>query len=114
MANFTLDQIKELVNQGYKFEDIMKVNGDPAPVEDPKPIENPVGPVEKPAPVPVEKTAPADTGNKAILDAINNLTQVIQAGNIRMGGFPAPVGQVNPEDVLANIINPPGYTAGKK
>lgn len=114
MANFTLDQIKELVNQGYKFEDIMKVNGDPVPAEEPKPVENPVGPVENPTPVPVEKTAPEDTGNKAILDAINNLTQVIQAGNIRMGGFPAPVGQVSPEDVLANIINPPGYTAGKK
>ena len=109
---FSLDQINSLVNAGYKLEDILAVNG---------PVENTVDPVENPAPAPVPAPVPApapvpvpETGNKEILDAINNLTQVIQAGNLRFGGFPAPTGPVDAEQVLANIINPPGYTAGKK
>lgn len=112
---FNLAQINALVNAGYKLEEILEVNG---------PVENPVEPVENPAPAPAPAPAPVsapdpapapapETDNKAILDAINNLTQVIQAGNIRMGGFPAPAGQITAEEVLANIINPPGYTAGK-
>lgn len=105
---FSLDQINSLVNAGYKLEDILAVNG---------PVENPVDPVENPAPVPAPAPAPApaplEQSNKEILDAINNLTQVIQAGNLRFGGFPAPAGPVDAEQVLANIINPPGYTAGK-
>ena len=48
-----------------------------------------------------------------VLDAIKNLTQVIQSGNIRMGGFPAPVTPDDPGQILANIINPPAKT-GKK
>ena len=79
---FTLAQIDALVSAGYDLQEILAVNG---------PVENP---------------APAD-GNKAILDAITNLTQVIQNGNIRMGGFPAPVTPDDPGQILANIINPP-------
>ena len=93
---FSLDQINSLVNAGYKLEEILAVNG-------------PVDPVENAAPAP----APVEQSNKEILDAINNLTQVIQAGNLRFGGFPAPASPVDAEQVLANIINPPGYTAGK-
>ena len=100
---FNLAQINALVKAGYNLDEILEVNG---------PVENPVDPVENPAPAPAPAPAP-ETDNKAILDAINNLTQVIQAGNIRMGGFPAPAGQITAEEVLANIINPPGYTAGK-
>lgn len=110
---FSLDQINSLVNAGYKLEEILAVNG---------PVENPVDNVENtpapasapaPAPAPAQAPAPAEQSNKEILDAINNLTQVIQAGNLRFGGFPAPAGPVDAEQVLANIINPPGYTAGK-
>ena len=108
---FTLAQINALVNAGYKLEEILEVNG---PVEDPAtapapasaPGENPVEHVENPAPAPV--------GNDAVLDAINNLTKVIQSGNIRMGGFPAPVTPDDPGQILANIINPPVKKTGKK
>lgn len=107
---FTLAQINALVNAGYKLEEILEVNGPvedpaPAPAPAPAPVENPVEHVENPASAPV--------GNDAVLDAINNLTKVIQSGNIRMGGFPAPVTPDDPGQILANIINPPAKT-GKK
>ena len=107
---FTLAQINALVNAGYKLEEILEVNGPvenpaPAPAPAPAPVENPVEHVEKPISSPV--------GNEAVLDAINNLTKVIQSGNIRMGGFPAPVTPDDPGQILANIINPPAKT-GKK
>ena len=100
---FTLEQINALVSAGYDLGEILAVNG---PVEH---VEKPVETVENPAPAP----APAPVGNDAVLDAINNLTKVIQSGNIRMGGFPAPVTPDDPGQILANIINPPAKT-GKK
>ncbi len=102
---FTLEQINALVTAGYNLDDILAVNG---PVEH---VEKPVETVETPAPAPAP--APAPVGNDAVLDAINNLTKVIQSGNIRMGGFPAPVTPDDPGQILANIINPPAKT-GKK
>ena len=114
---FTLAQINDLVNAGYDLQEILAVNG---------PVGNPVGTVENPAqapapapaPAPAQAPAPAPapapaTGDNAILDAINNLTQIIQSGNIRMGGFPAPANANDPQEILASIINPPAKT-GKK
>lgn len=97
---FTLEQINDLVSAGYDLNEILAVNG---------PVEKPVETVENPAPA----TDPAPVGNDAVLDAINNLTKVIQSGNIRMGGFPSPVTPDDPGQILANIINPPAKT-GKK
>ena len=102
---FTMEQINALVSAGYDLNEILAVNG---PVEH---VEKPVETVETPAPAPAP--APAPVGNDAVLDAINNLTKVIQSGNIRMGGFPAPVTPDDPGQILANIINPPAKT-GKK
>ena len=104
---FTLEQINALVSAGYNLDEILAVNG---PVE---PVEKPVETVETPAPAPAPAPAPTPVGNDAVLDAINNLTKIIQSGNIRMGGFPAPVTPDDPGQILANIINPPAKT-GKK
>lgn len=104
---FTLAQINALVSAGYNLDEILAVNG---PVEH---VEKTVETVETPAPDPAPAPAPAPVGNDAVLDAINNLTKVIQSGNIRMGGFPAPVTPDDPGQILANIINPPAKT-GKK
>lgn len=102
MAKFTLAQVGKLLDAGYSLDDILAVD-------------NPVGTVENsapapaPAPAPVPAPAPA-TGDNAILNAINNLTQIIQSGNIRMGGFPAPSNANDPQEILASIINPPAKT----
>ena len=105
---FTLEQINALVSAGYDLNEILAVNG---PVE--KPVETVENPAPAPSPAPAPAPAPAPVGNDAVLDAINNLTKVIQSGNIRMGGFPAPVTPDDPGQILANIINPPAKT-GKK
>ena len=111
---FTLAQINDLVNAGYDLQEILAVNG---------PVENPVNNVNNPAPDPTPSPAPdptpspapvhTETGNSDLLNAINNLTNIIQSGNIRMGGFPAPVNPTDPQEILASIINPPTKT-GKK
>ena len=103
---FTLAQINDLVNAGYDLQEILAVNG---------PVENPVNNVNNPAPDPTPSPAPVhtETGNSDLLNAINNLTNIIQSGNIRMGGFPAPVNPTDPQEILASIINPPTKT-GKK
>ena len=108
---FTLAQINALVSAGYNLDEILAVNGPVANVE--KPMETVENPAPAPAPAPAPTPAPAPVGNDAVLDAINNLTKVIQSGNIRMGGFPAPVTPDDPGQILANIINPPAKT-GKK
>lgn len=105
---FTLSQIQDLVNAGYDLQEILAVNGT---------VEKPVETVENPAPAPAPAQAPAPASapqDTAILDAIQNLTNIIQNGNIRMGGFPAPANANDPQEILAKIINPPAKTAGKK
>ena len=114
---FTLSQIQDLVNAGYDLQEILTVNGTvEKPVET---VENPApapapAPVPAPAPAPATAPAPAVPQDNAILDAIQNLTNIIQNGNIRMGGFPAPANANDPQEILAKIINPPAKTAGKK
>lgn len=103
MAKFTLAQVGKLLDAGYSLDDILAVDNPVETVENPAPA-----PAPAPAPVP----APA-SGDNAILDAINNLTKIIQSGNIRMGGFPAPANANDPQEILASIINPPAKT-GKK
>lgn len=111
---FTLSQIQDLVNAGYDLQEILAVNGT---VE--KSVETVENPAPAPAPAPAPEPAPAlvpapASGDTAILDAIQNLTNIIQNGNIRMGGFPAPANANDPQEILAKIINPPAKTAGKK
>ena len=66
------------------------------------------------APVAAPAPAPAPAPQNEILAAIEKLSNTIQAGNIRAGGFPAPDGGITADQVLANIINPPGYTGKEK
>lgn len=94
---FTIEQINQLVNAGYKLEEILEINN-PAPTPTPAPT---------PAPAPQEQ---GTASNGDILNAINNLASIIQNNNIRMGGFPAPVNPNDPQEILASIINPPSKT----
>lgn len=96
-SGFTVSEIMGLVNPSDHAED-------PAPAPAPEP---------EPEPALVQAPAAQPAGDSAVLAAIENLTKTIQAGNIRAGGFPAPDGGNTAENILANIINPPGYAGDK-
>ena len=97
---YSKQEIAYLLKSGFSLSEIMQTDG--IVPQDPEPV---------PAPEPVPVPAPAD--NADVLAAIEKLTQTIQAGNIRAGGFRDPLPENSAENILANIINPPGYTTGK-
>ena len=94
---YNKQQIAYLLKNGFTLDEIMQTDGVQAHEE-------------QPAPAP----APAPAPQNEILAAIEKLSNTIQAGNIRAGGFPAPDGGITADQVLANIINPPGYTGKEK
>ena len=109
---YSKQEIAYLLKSGFSLGEIMATDGiapaqtpEPAPAPEPEPAPAPA-PEPAPAPAPEPQTA-------SVLAAIENLTKTIQAGNIRAGGFPAPAGESTAETILANIINPPGYTGNK-
>ena len=93
---YSKQEIAYLLKSGFSLSEIMATDG--------------VTPEPQPEPTPAPQ--PQDNSS-AVLAAIENLTKTIQAGNIRAVGFPSPDPQQTAENILANIINPPGYT-GKK
>lgn len=109
---YSKQEIAYLLKSGFSLSEIMQTDGvvisDPAPAADPAPDPEPVPVVPAPVPAPVQTP-----DNANILAAIEKLTQTIQAGNIRSGGFSTPNPETSTESILANIINPPGYTTGK-
>lgn len=63
---------------------------------------------EKPEAVPAAPAAPAsDERDDKVLGAINALTAAIQKMNVQSSNIPGGDLETTPEDVLANIINPP-------
>lgn len=109
---YSKEEINFLQNRGFTLAEIMEM--DTAPEDSPAPAPNPA-PTPAPTPAPALAPAPAPALDlDPVMSAIENLTKAIQAGNLRAGGFPSPDPQkIDAETVLANIINPPGYT-GKK
>lgn len=113
---YSKQEIAYLLKSGFSLAEIMQTDGiEPVPEPAPAPAPEPApAPAPEPAPAPAPEPAPAPAqDNKSVLEAIENLIKVIQAGNIRAGGFPSPVDEKTADSILANIINPPGYT-GKK
>lgn len=110
---YSKQEIAYLLKSGFSLSEIMATDGI-TPTDTPVKPEQSVEP-EKPVEVekPAEKEVQPVSDNAPVLSAIENLTRAIQAGNIRAGGFAAPVGETTAESVLANIINPPGYTGNK-
>lgn len=63
---------------------------------------------EKPDAAPTAPAAPAsDERDDKVLGAINALTAAIQKMNIQSSNIPGGDLETTPEDILANIINPP-------
>lgn len=96
-----------LLQSGFTVSEIMAIVNPSDPTE--APASDPA-PEPEPEPAPVQAPAAQPAGDSAVLAAIENLTKTIQAGNIRAGGFEPPMPERTAEQVLANIINPPGIT----
>lgn len=117
-----LEDILTLVKAGYTREEIDKLETPEAPAghtappsetpETPKPAEAPVAP---PAKAPEAKPeAPETTSNDQVLGAINALTAAIQKMNVQTASIPGGGEELTPEDMIANIINPPMKPKGGK
>lgn len=96
----TKEQVAFLMKQGFTVEEIMGLS---QPQEEPKPTP------QKDPPAPEEpKPAPDMSAQIAALTgAVDNLTQLVQNGNIGGISFGNPPQDRTADDILAEIINPP-------
>lgn len=113
-----LEDIITLLNAGYTKEEIQAMD-QPAPDDLHPEVLNlsPSGDsasastksdAEEPEAAPAAPAAPAsDERDDKVLGAINALTAAIQKMNVQSSNIPGGDLETTPEDVLANIINPP-------
>lgn len=132
-----LEDILTLVKAGYTREEIDKLEKPEAPAghtntlpetpETPKPAATGTQPAKAPeetpkpaqeTPKPAQETpkpaAPETAGNEQIMGAINALTAAIQKMNVQTASIPGGGEELTPEDMIANIINPPLKPKGGK
>lgn len=102
MLNY--EQIKELKEMGFSNADILQISGAAKPAEPEKPAE-PAKPAEPEKPAEPAKPAEPTGDNSAILAAIQQLTNVIQANAIMTAQNQKDTGP-KIEDVVASIIDP--------
>lgn len=120
---YTFEQIQQLISQGFTPEFIMSqvpspaVSGQapepvpaPAPVIVPDKVPEPV-PATEPVPEPVPAPAPApeppkvDASNAQVLQAIEKLTQAVQANALANAQNKVPQTMTD-EEAIAQILNP--------
>lgn len=115
-----LEDILTLVKAGYTREEIAKLETPEPPAETATRHETPEQPAEAlptppaEAPEKPKPAAPETTGNDQIMGAINTLTAAIQKMNIQNASIPGGGEELTPEDMIANIINPPLKPKGGK
>lgn len=120
-----LEDILTLVKAGYTREEIAKLETPEPPAAAPlsetpeQPAEaQPTPPAKAPETKPTEPAKeapkPESTGNDQVLGAINALTAAIQKMNIQNASIPGGGEELTPEDMIANIINPPMKPKGGK
>lgn len=115
-----LEDIITLINAGYTKEEIRAMDQPAANDQQPEVLNlsssgdssasaaSTKSDAEKPEPVPAAPAAPAsEERDEKVLGAINALTAAIQKMNIQSSNIPGGDLETTPEDVLANIINPP-------
>ena len=118
---YTFEQIQQLISQGFTPEFIMSqvpspaVSGQapepvpaPAPVIVPDKVPEPVpAPAPAPEPVPAPATEPpkADASNAQVLQAIEKLTQAVQANALANAQNKVPQTMTD-EEAMAQILNP--------
>ena len=100
-AGFTLDEIRAMDNPSQ----------DPPADPEPKPADPPAGKHEKPAQDALEQKPQQPDQSEQIQQltkAVSDLTALVQKNNITGMQFGAPQPDRTVDDILAEIINPPG------
>ena len=128
---YSKQEIAYLLKSGFSLSDIMALDTGVAPETAPateqppeaapapevvkKPVKAPKKPVQTNSPEQVQEPAqePETVSNAVVLAAIEHLTNAVHSANMRAGGFAAPSGEATADSILANIINPPGYSGNK-
>ena len=114
---YSKEQITFLMSSGFSLDEIMQMQApaqpdpqpDPQPEPQPQPVEKPVGTVEKPAPQPEPRLDPGQNSQlEQLISQNQQLIQMIQRNNINGIQFGNPQPERTVDDILAEIINPPG------
>lgn len=110
---YSKEQITFLMSSGFSLDEIMQMQApaqpDPQPEPQPQPVEKPVETVENPAPQPEPRLDPGQNSQLEQLIMQNQqLIQMIQRNNINGIQFGNPQPERTVDDILAEIINPPG------
>lgn len=104
---YSKEQITFLMSSGFTLDEIMQMQ--PAPQPEPQLVEKPVENVETPAPEPQPRLDPGPNAQlEQLQTSINQLIGTIQRQNINGLQFGNPVPDRSVDDILAEIINPPG------
>ena len=111
------EQITFLMNAGFSMDEIMQMQNpshdpqpdpEPAPQPDPEPAPQP-DPQPAPQPeAPAPEPSPQDQRIRQLTQAVADLTALVQKNNITGMQFGAPQPERSVDDILAEIINPPG------
>ena len=105
----TFEQLMKLLDAGFTKEEIMALNGTPAPAPQPEPDPEPQpepapAPQPEPAHAPQPEPAPAPQNDQAaILAKLEELNQTIIRSNINKSSQPD---TESVDDILATIIRP--------
>ena len=112
------EQITFLMNAGYSLDEIMQMQNpshdpQPAPQQDPQPAaqQDPQpAPQQDPQPASLRDPQPNQTEQqiRQLTQAVADLTALVQKNNITGMQFGAPQPERSVDDILAEIINPPG------
>lgn len=98
------EQITFLMNAGYSLDEIMQMQQPaPDPAPDPAPAPDPT-----PDPAPAPESTEQNAQIQQLSAAVAQLTQLVQRQNIGGMQFGSPQPDRTVDDILAEIINPPG------
>lgn len=99
----TIEQMTALANAGFTKEEILKFSGAETHPAGPAAETPPAGPTEEPT---------AKDPWAAVIQELADLKQTVQASNRLGAGFNSPPMQTV-DDILAEMIAPPGAEGGK-
>jgi outer membrane biosynthesis protein TonB len=102
------EQITFLMTVGFSMDEIMQMQNpshdpQPAPQPDPEPAPQP-----DPQPEPAQQPNQTEQQIRQLTQAVADLTALVRKNNITGMQFGAPQPERSVDDILAEIINPPG------